>query len=60
MFSCEYCGICKGTYFEEHQRTAVSEVILGSDCLGLCNNYKNCSRLQTRALNTIWSIQEVL
>ena len=24
MFSCEYCGIFKNTYFEEHLGTAVS------------------------------------
>ena len=60
MFSCEYYGICKGAYFKEHLHTAVSEVILGSDCLGLCNNYKNSSRFQNRALNTIWRIKEVL
>ena len=34
MFSCEYCKISKNTYFEEHLRTAASEVTLGSDCLG--------------------------
>ena len=34
MFSCEYCEISKNTYFEEHLRTADSEVTLGSDCLG--------------------------
>ena len=35
MFSCEYCEISKNTYFEEHLRTAASEVTLESDCLGL-------------------------
>ena len=35
MFSCGYCEIFKNTYFEEHLRTAASEVNLGSDCLGL-------------------------
>ena len=35
MFSCEYCEISKNTYFEEHLRTAASEVSIGSDCLGL-------------------------
>ena len=35
MFSCEYCEISKNIYFEEHLRTAASEVTLGSDCLGL-------------------------
>ena len=25
VFSCEYCGIFKNTYFEEHLQTAVSE-----------------------------------
>ena len=34
MFSCEYCEI-SNDYFEEHLRTAASEVTLGSDCLGL-------------------------
>ena len=35
MFSCEYREISKKIYFEEHLRTAASEVTLGSDCLGL-------------------------
>ena len=35
MFSCEYCEISKSTCFEEHLHTAVFEVILGNDCLGL-------------------------
>ena len=35
MFSCEYCEISKNTYLEEHLRTAISEVTLGSNCLGL-------------------------
>ena len=35
MVSCEYWKISKKTYFEEHLRTATSEVTLGSDCLGL-------------------------
>ena len=35
MLSCEYCEISKNTYFEEHQRTAESEVTLGGDYLGL-------------------------
>ena len=26
MFSCEYCEISKNTHFEEHLRTAASEV----------------------------------
>ena len=34
IFSCEYCEISKDTCFEEHLPTAVSEVTLGSDCLG--------------------------
>ena len=34
MFFYEYCEISKNTYFEEHLRTAASEVTLGSDCLG--------------------------
>ena len=34
MFSCEYCEISKKNYFEEHLRTAASEVTLGSDYLG--------------------------
>ena len=34
MFYCEYCEISKNTYFEEHLRTAASEVTLGGDCLG--------------------------
>ena len=34
MFSCEYCEISKNIYFEEHLRTAASEVTLGSDYLG--------------------------
>ena len=33
MLSCEYCKICKSTYFEEHM--AASEKTLGSDCLGI-------------------------
>ena len=33
--SYEYCEISKKTYFEEQLRTAASEVILESDCLGL-------------------------
>ena len=35
MFSSDYCKIFKNIYFEEHLRTAASEVTLGSDCLGL-------------------------
>ena len=35
MFSCEYWEISKKIYFEEHLRTAASEVALVSDCLGL-------------------------
>ena len=35
MFSCEYWEISKNTYFEEHLRTAASEVSLGSHRLGL-------------------------
>ena len=35
MFSCEYCEISKNNYLEEHLRKATSEVILGSDCIGL-------------------------
>ena len=35
MFSCGYYEMFKDTYFEEHLRTAASEVTLGSDCLGL-------------------------
>ena len=35
MFSCEYWKISKDTCFEEHLRTAASEVTLGSDCLEL-------------------------
>ena len=37
MFSCEYCEILRTPiwpYFEEHLRTAASELTLGSDCLG--------------------------
>ena len=34
MFSCEYSEISKNTYFEEHLRTAASEVTLGSNWLG--------------------------
>ena len=34
MFYC--CKIFKNTYFEEHLRTATSELILESDCLELC------------------------
>ena len=33
MFSCEYWGISKNTYFEEHLHTAGSEETLGSACL---------------------------
>ena len=46
MFSCEYCEISKNNYFEEHLRTAASEVTLGSDCLGLS--------FWTVAFKTIW------
>ena len=35
IFSFEYCEISRNTYFEEHLRTAASEVTLGTDCLGL-------------------------
>ena len=35
MLSCEYCEICKNTYFGEHLGTSATEVTLGSDCLGL-------------------------
>ena len=35
MFSCEYCEISKSIYFEEHLRTAASEVTLGSDSFRL-------------------------
>ena len=35
MFTCEYWKISKNTCFEEHLRTAASEVTLGNDCLGL-------------------------
>ena len=28
VFSCEYCEIFKGTYFEKHLRTAASETLL--------------------------------
>ena len=35
FFCCEYCKIFLKTYFEEHLHTAVSEVTLESDCLGL-------------------------
>ena len=31
MLSCEYLEIFKSTYFQEHLRTAASEVTLGSD-----------------------------
>ena len=34
VFSC--CEIYKNTYFEEHLRTAASEITLESDCLELC------------------------
>ena len=27
MFSCEYCKIFKNNYFEEHPRTAASEIL---------------------------------
>ena len=62
MFSCEYYEVSKNTYFEEHLRTAASEVTLGSDCLGLFfwtaafkivltwKCYKYTSRFLTRAL----------
>ena len=33
MFSGEYCEISKNTYFEEHLRTAASELTSGGDCL---------------------------
>ena len=32
---CEYCEISMNTYFEEHLRTAASELTLGSDSLGV-------------------------
>ena len=35
MFSCEYCEISTSIYFEEHPRTAASDVTLGSDSLRL-------------------------
>ena len=35
MFCCEFCEISKTTCFEEHLRTAASEVTLGSNCLVL-------------------------
>ena len=35
MFTCEYWKISKNICFEEHLRTAASEVTLGNDCLGL-------------------------
>ena len=35
MSSCKYWKISKNTYFEQHMLMAASEVILGSDCLGL-------------------------
>ena len=35
MLTCEYWKISKNTCFEEHLRTAASEVTLGNDCLGL-------------------------
>ena len=68
MFSREYCEISKNIYFEEHLRTAASEVTLGNDCLGLSfwtaafetiltkKYYKFTSRFQTRALIEIWRI----
>ena len=34
MFS--WCEIFKNTYFEEHLRTAASELTLRGDCLELC------------------------
>ena len=34
VFSCS--EIFKNTYFEEHMRTAASELTLRSDCLELC------------------------
>ena len=52
----------QNTYFEEHLRTAATELFLRSDCLELCFwtvafktilTHKNTSRFQTRALNTI-------
>ena len=46
MFSCEYWEISKKIYFEEHLRTAASEVALVSDCLGLS--------FWTVALKTTW------
>ena len=62
MFSCEYSEISQKTYFEEHLRTAASDVTLGSDSLGLSfwrdpfktiltqQYYTNNSRFQTKAL----------
>ena len=35
VFSSEYCKIYRTSYFEEHLRTAASELTLGSDCLKL-------------------------
>ena len=34
-FSVNIAKFSKNTYFEEHMRTAASELTLGSDCLGL-------------------------
>ena len=34
MFSCGCYKTSNNTYFEEHQHTAVSQLTLGSDCLG--------------------------
>ena len=62
-----YCSeTFKNTYFEGHLRTATSELALESNCLELAFKtiltrwyYKNTSRFQTGALNTIQRIYRV-
>ena len=46
MFSCEYCGIFKNTYFEEHLEIAAS---LMNDCF-----WKPC------LFEFIWTISQIL
>ena len=52
----------QNTYFEEHLRTAASELTLRSECLEFCFGtvafkttltYENTSHFQTRTLSTI-------
>ena len=46
MFSCEYWKIPKSTFFEEHLRTAASEVILLTYLSGSFQNHPDLLILQ--------------